>query len=199
MNIATKRTAARMILALSLLSLAGCGAVAIEGATVAVDKATVWRNIDDARAGDADAQYAVGNALCCSGDVPEGMLYSTTEALDWLCVAAGQGNADAMVKLAKVFEGDQIDGLRLLRRVAEAPFTTPANPAAAHYWYGRAAHAGVAEAGDTAADLHRDLTPAERAAAAQYAIAPTPPCSWADLVTPISAQGAGRPTAEEAR
>ncbi|MEL6267776.1 MAG: hypothetical protein AAFR52_19415, partial [Pseudomonadota bacterium] len=109
-----------------------------------------------------------------------------------------QGNADAMVKLAKVFEGDQIDGLRLLRRVAEAPFTTPANPAAAHYWYGRAAHAGVTEAGDTAADLHRDMTPAERMAAAQYAMAPAPPCNWTDLVTPVSARDAGSPTAEEA-
>ncbi|MEO1469791.1 MAG: hypothetical protein AAFV86_12095 [Pseudomonadota bacterium] len=181
MTLPKPRSLVRTALALAALQLAGCAAVPMEAASVAIDKATVWRNIDAARAGDVEAQYRVGQALCCSGDVPEGSAYSTEEALHWLCVAASQGSADAMLKLGKIFEGDQVDGVRLVRRAMTAVTETPENPAAAHYWYARAAEAGEEDAAETARALYRDMTPAERAAALAYADAPEPPCRWDDL------------------
>ncbi|MEM6421665.1 MAG: hypothetical protein AAF698_03675 [Pseudomonadota bacterium] len=189
MKNAAKRTAARIALTLFLLPLGACGAVVIETGTVAVDKATVWRNIDDARADDPAAQYSVGDALCCSGDVPDGTIYSTVEAMQWLCAAAGHGNADAMLKLGKIFEGDQVDGLRLVRRAVTAMSTTPTNRAAAHYWYDRADEAHLDGAADDATALYQELTATEKTLAALYASASTPPCGWADLSDPALVKG----------
>ena len=108
--------AARLFVVLCSLLLTGCGAVAVETATIGWDKMKVRANIDAARAGDPEAQYAVGEALCCSGDTATGTLYSTEDAMKWLCAAAAQGNTNAMLKLGQIFEGDQVDGLRLMRR-----------------------------------------------------------------------------------
>lgn len=173
--------AANVLVILCSLLLAGCGAVAVETATVGWDKAQVWINMDEARAGDAEAQYAVGEALCCSGDTATGTLYSTADAMRWFCAAAAQGKTDAMLKLGQIFEGDQIDGLRLMRRAMNAVTDVPRNRAAAYYWYAAAGHAGVAEAARTATDLNAEMTAAEKITAANYLSGTTPPCSWADL------------------
>lgn len=193
MHATTSRAAAWAILALCLPLLAGCGAVALESASVAVDKAKVWRNTEAAQKGDPDAQYALGNALCCSGNAPDGVVYSTAEALEWLCVAADQGNADAMIKLGRIFEGRQVDGPRLLRRVSNIPFKPPVNRAAAYYWYKRAEDAGAAKASKAAAKLHKTMTAGEQVLAAHYDLAPSPPCDWSALVaeaTPLNTDDA---------
>lgn len=177
------RSCVQVLFALCVLPLAGCGAVAVEAAAVAVDRVKVQQNIDGARAGDADAQYALGNARCCSGNAPSGTFYSTAEALTWLCAAAEQDNADAMLKLGRIFEGQQVAGLRLVRRAASVPFSTPMNRAAASYWYARAEAAGAATAARSAATLNRRMTPHDKLLAARYAATSTPPCNWSDFVT----------------
>ncbi|MEM7399849.1 MAG: hypothetical protein AAF354_13045 [Pseudomonadota bacterium] len=175
------RAAATWFVVLCSLPLAGCGAVVVETATVGWDKAQVWTNMDAARAGDPEAQYAVGAALCCSGDSQTGTLYSTKDALRWLCAAAAQGNTEAMLKLGQIFEGDQVDGLRLMRRAMNAVTDTPQNLAAAYYWYTAAGYAGLEEAAGMAANLNAEMTAPEKAAAAGYVSGTEPPCCWTDL------------------
>lgn len=173
--------ATKIVIAVSCPHVSGCASVAVEATSIAADKATISRNIDDAKAGDPTAQYAVGNALCCSGDAPEGSVYNTSESLVWLCRAADQGHPDAMQKLGQIFEGDQIDGVRLMRRAITAVSTVPQNRAAAHYWYARAGEAGKSDAANTADELYPSLTAAEKALLAAYQERPTPPCDWTDL------------------
>ena len=175
------RPTARLLAVLCGLLLSGCGAVAVETATIGWDKTQVWANIDAARAGDPEAQYAVGEALCCSGDTATGTLYSTEDAMKWLCAASAQGNTDAMLKLGQIFEGDQVDGLRLMRRAMNAVTDTPKNIAAAYYWYAAAGNAGVTEAAGTADELFKGMSASERATARGYLSRDKPPCSWADL------------------
>jgi TPR repeat protein len=175
------RPAARLLVVLSSLLLTGCGAVAVETATIGWDKTQVWSNIDAARAGDPEAQYAVGEALCCSGDTATGTFYSTEDAMKWLCAAAAQGNTDAMVKLGQIFEGDQVDGLRLMRRAMNAVTDTPQNVAAAYYWYAAAGNAGVTESAGTADELFREMSVLDKETATWYLSRTEPPCCWADL------------------
>ncbi len=171
----------KIAVSLAVAPLSGCASVAIEAATVAVDKVQISRNIDDARAGDPDAQFAVGNALCCSGDAAEGSVYNTAEALTWLCRSAEQGNTDAMQKLGQIFEGDQIDGLRTMRRLFTATQDVPENLAAAYYWYARAGIAGQNSASETAAELYLDMSTLERQRVRFYLDGTTTPCGWNDL------------------
>jgi hypothetical protein len=163
------------------LGLAGCGAVAVETATVGWDNAKVWANMDAARTGDPEAQYAVGEALCCSGDAATGALYSTADAMRWLCAAADQGNTDAMLKLGRIFEGDQVDGLRPIRRAMNAVTVTPQNLAAAYHWYATAAREGVTVAAGTTEELRAVMTDVEHARARDYLSGSEPPCGWGDL------------------
>ncbi|MEL6999155.1 MAG: hypothetical protein AAFP68_12910 [Pseudomonadota bacterium] len=167
--------------------------------SVTADKAKVSLNIDEARAGDAEAQYAVGDALCCSGDAAEGTVYNTTEALTWLCRAAEQGNTDAMVKLGDIFSGDQVDGLRMMRRVLTAVSGTPKNLPAAYYWYTRAEAAGLSEAAEMTKPLDQSMTAADRTQAAHYLAASTTPCSWSDLQTAAVDESTTGPKPKEVR
>ncbi|MEM1385260.1 MAG: hypothetical protein AAGG06_16660 [Pseudomonadota bacterium] len=186
----------RALFLLCSAQLAGCAAVAVEGGSVALDKARVQSNIDAALAGDPQAQYAVGAALCCSGDVAEGSVYSTAEAMRWLCAAANQGDTKAMLKLAQIFEGDQVDGLRIVRRAMTAVADTPQNLAAAHYWYSRAEASGGDGAADMAGETNQAMTTAEKEAVAQYAAGAEPPCEWADLKSSPIAGGGEAPAPE---
>ena len=104
--------------------------------------------------------------------------------MKWLCAAADQGNTDAMQKLGQIFEGDQVDGLRLIRRAMNAVTDTPQNLAAAYYWYAAAGRAGVAEAAGIAADLNAEMTATEQLTTAGYLSSQNPPCFWADLQEP---------------
>src|SRR3546814_6649013 len=85
----TLRRMAGGIAAITLLALGGCVGAVAEGANIAKDKATVSNNIEAARAGDAEAQYKVGDALCCSLNEGEGF-YDTPHSVAWLCSAAAQ-------------------------------------------------------------------------------------------------------------
>lgn len=173
---------ARPLVLLVAIGLTGCASAAIEGARVGVDAVSQKQNQEDAEAGDPEAQFALGDSLCCSGDVPKRGVYSTEESIKWLCAAAEQGNADAMVKLGKIFSGDQTDGLRLIRRAVNAVTGAPSNLGAASYWFDQAQKAGSEDGAEGGQELQEDMAPADETLAAQYMSGALPkPCDWAAL------------------
>ena len=173
----------RMVAAAGVCALSGCAGVVIETANVVADKARLQSNLEKAEAGDPAAQFAVGDALCCSGDAAEGSAYSTENAIRWLCASADQGNADAMMKLGKIFSGDQTDGVRVIRRLLNAASGTPTNLGAAYYWYSEAGEAGKEDGALALLDLQKEMTPAERTLAADYLTSVAErPCGWDALV-----------------
>lgn len=154
-----------MIRTLSLLScmaLAGCAAPAIEVANVARDRIVYQNNIAAAEAGNAEAQYRVGNALCCS--VGSGQpFYNTDQAKDWLCRSAEQGYAPAMMRLGRIYNGELTDGVRAIRRAINASSTNVESPAIAWAWFSFAADAGASEGSSRASDLFQAMSQAQRA------------------------------------
>ncbi len=95
--------------------ITGCVAAVFEGGHIAVDEARRAEYQRDADRGDKIAQYKLGNSYCCSTE-KSGVAYDTEVAVAWLCASARQGYAPAMYKLGKIYSGDLVDGLRLLRR-----------------------------------------------------------------------------------
>src|SRR3546814_16198898 len=89
-----------IVFCLFLPALAGCVGAAMEGANMAKDEAVFRNNIEAARAGDAEAAYRVGDALCCSLGDRKGF-YNTRDAVEWLCRSSAEGYAPASRKLAQ--------------------------------------------------------------------------------------------------
>lgn len=83
-----------------------------------------------AYAGDADAQYALGNVYHYGAGVPRQLPL----AMRWYLRAAAQGQRDAQINL----------GLMFLQDLPQAGMQR--NPAQARYWFRRAAEAGDAQA-----------------------------------------------------
>jgi TPR repeat protein len=163
----------------ALLMLAGCVGAATEGANMAKDKVVAKSNMDAAKAGDAEAQYKVGKALCCSLNEGEGF-YNTPESVSWLCKAAAQKHGPAAQKLGEIYAGDVITGVRLMRRVAQTVAGTTTRPAIAYAWLRRAETLGVADARKSATDLWSNLTDPERAEATALVSGKKPLlCEWA--------------------
>ncbi|WP_366553509.1 hypothetical protein [Aquibaculum sediminis] len=170
--------------ALPLLILtSGCIGAATEGANIAKDKAVLASNIDDARAGDAEAQYKVGDALCCSVNEGHGF-YDTPESVAWLCKAATQDNAPAAHMLGEIYAGDVVSGVRVLRRVAQRLAGSSTNLPVSYAWLRRAAAGGETEAGETADELWAKLSRSQRTEAESMAEGrQTLPCTWDEVIT----------------
>ncbi len=178
----TKRRAAAVLGTLALLGLAGCVGAATEGANIARDKVVVSNNIAAAQTGNAEAQFKVGKALCCSLNEGEGF-YNTPQSVDWLCKAAAQNHGPAALKLGEIYSGDVISGARVLRLVAQGVAGTTTEPAVAYAWMRRAEALGVADARKPASALWADLTPAQRGDAEAMVTGRTPlPCNWSTVV-----------------
>ncbi|MEX0760737.1 MAG: hypothetical protein WD100_14235 [Tistlia sp.] len=161
-----------------LLALGGCAGAAMEGANMAKDEVVYENNIEAARAGQVEAQYRVGEALCCSLGDRKGF-YDTRAATDWLCRAAAQGHAPASRKLGRIYSGEVVDGVRVMRRVAERVSGRPQDRALSYAWLSVAAGQGDAEAGAEAQTLWGDLDEAERARAGGLtAGGRSLPCRW---------------------
>ncbi|MDF2095310.1 hypothetical protein [Aquibaculum arenosum] len=169
--------------ALPLLLLAGgCVGAATEGANIAKDKAVLASNIDDARAGDAEAQYKVGDALCCSVNEGHGF-YDTPESVGWLCKAAGQDYAPAAHMLGEIYAGDVVSGVRVLRRVAQRLAGSSTNLPVAYAWLRRAEAGGETEAGETADQLWTNLSRSQRYEAEAMAEGhQSLPCTWDEVI-----------------
>ncbi len=100
------------ILALAmLLPLGGCVGGAVEAADAAKDIATCQDNLEQATAGDPKAEFAVGDAWCCSLSGRTGLLrhpvYSDQTATDWLCRSARQHYGPAQLELAASIPADR--------------------------------------------------------------------------------------------
>src|SRR3546814_18533096 len=116
----TLRRMAGGIAAITLLALGGCVGAVAEGANIAKDKATVSNNIEAARAGDAEAQYKVGAALCCSLTEGEGC-YDTPHSVAWLCRAPAPRHGPPSRHLSAIYAGDTHPAAQPIRRAPPRP------------------------------------------------------------------------------
>ncbi len=176
------RLKALLLTAVASLVAAGCAAVAVEGANVAKDEIIISKNMEQAKAGVAEAQYKVGNAYCCS--VHEGSgLYNTKTSVDWLCRSAKQDYAPAMLKLGKIYSGDVIDGVRVSRRVAQKLAGTSKNLPVAWAWLQMAADREEGDAAKRTSEIWEKLDEAGRASAQQiYQSSLDTPCDWDEVI-----------------
>jgi len=164
---------ARSILALPIAAaLSGCVAAGVEAFNIARDRLVYQNNIEAARSGSAEAQFAVGDSLCCS--LVENGFYDTEEAMFWLCQSARQEYGPAMQKVGQILSGDVVDGVRVARRVATRISGPSSNPPLAYAWFRAAEAAGVAEAGARASDLFDGMSAEDRAAAVDLGRGPVP-------------------------
>lgn len=167
------------VLGLSLL--AGCAGAAVEGANIARDRLIASNNQAAAQAGDAEAQYRLGDALCCSVNEGDGF-YDTPKAVGWLCRAARQNHGPAAYKLGEIYAGDVVDGVRVLRRVAQKAAGSSTDRAIAYGWMRRAEILGVGEARAAGTDLWIRLSTAERAKAEAIVLGRSPlHCTWDEV------------------
>jgi TPR repeat protein len=148
-----------------VIALGGCVAAVTESVNMARDQSIYRDNIEAARAGNAQAQFSVGDSLCCS--LVDSGFYDTKQAMDWLCQSARQGYGPAMLKVGQILSGDVVDGVRLARRAATRIVGSSANAPLAHAWFKSAEVAGVPEAGDRAAKLLDGMSAQDRAAASR--------------------------------
>jgi TPR repeat protein len=61
-----------------------------------------------AEAGDKNAQFMLGESLCCANPLKEAedTEARNQQATEWLCRAAGAGQAEAQYKLGEIYSGD---------------------------------------------------------------------------------------------
>ena len=167
---------------LVLLGVSGCAAPILEGANITRDKVIIDDNIDAANAGNAEAQFKVGDALCCSLDDDEAGFYDTQKSVAWLCKSAAGGYAPAELKLGKIYSGDRVEGVRLMRRAAQAVAGSEENRPVAYAWMSLAWAHNVEDAESHAKSLWSDLTPEQRdAAKTMVEKGPPFPCEWNDV------------------
>lgn len=171
-----------IVAGLGLTWLSGCATLAIEGANAAGSEAVIALNIDAAREGDAEAQYKVGSAYCCS--IHEGSgLYNTQTAVEWLCRSARQDYAPAMVMIGKIYSGDVIDGIQLSRRLLQGVAGTSENIPVALAWLRLAEDRGEKDALEQADGALEKLSEEERARMDEvYAQGLAAPCDWNDVI-----------------
>ncbi len=177
-----RNTVLRLAGACSLLALGGCVGAVSEGANIAKDKAVIASNMDAARAGNAEAQYKVGDAFCCSVTEGEGF-YDTPRAVAWLCRAAAQNYGPAAARLGEIYAGDVVSGARVLRRVGQKFAGTSTNQTIAYGWSARAASLGVADARKEADKLWSKMSTVEQADAQAIVSGRKPlPCEWETVI-----------------
>ncbi len=163
--------------------LTGCVGAGMEGANIAKDKTIVANNIDKAKQGDAVAQYKVGEALCCSPREETGVFYNTKKSVSWLCKSAKQGHGPAMYKIGKIYSGDTVDGVRLMRRAAMGLAGSSENLAVAYVWLKQAGDNGVEGAADQASSLWEDLSATDRQNATQLLqLGRDATCRWENVI-----------------
>ena len=168
----------KIVLLIVVLSVgvSGCVGAAINSSTYAVKSAARDELLPAAESGDAEAQYELGQSYCCMGPG-----FDTQTATEWLCRAAKQENAKAMVELGRIYLGDvsrtMAPGQKILRAVSAKEAR-----AIAYVWLSRASAAGNERAGErleglssrmTADDIQKAQVLAERW--------PDVPCEYNDV------------------
>ena len=164
--------------------LAGCYVPVIEGAQQGYDATSRGPLQNKARAGDAVAQYEFANTYCCKGSGPlkEASIYDNNKATYWYCKSAKQGNADAQLKLAKIYSGDPMRGLHLVLRASNLAGTNPSNLAVAQMWAELAARKGDEDALELRDELKKNSTTEDQQLSATYLEDwQNAPCKWSTV------------------
>ena len=129
--------------------LTGCAGVVVESSRITYDTTTRNNYVQAAKAGDPEAQYLVGKSYCCTPRNNVDAFYNNSKATEFLCLAARQHHAKAAYELGKIYSGDTINGIRLLRRVVTAiRGDTITNNQVAYYWFKQAQLNGLDAATD---------------------------------------------------
>lgn len=180
---AARAALAPWVIAGAAAVLGGCATAAIETAQAAKSEVIIQANLEEAGAGDAEAQYKVGKAFCCSLHEGSG-LYNTERAVHWLCESARQDYTPAMYELGKIYSGDTVDGIRLARRLAAGVAGSSTNLPVAAAWLQFAKDRGDAEAADMLPDLWSDMSEDDLAAARSIVERgmSEAPCRWGDVI-----------------
>lgn len=115
----------------------------------------------EAEAGDAEAQFKVGNAYCCG----YGAVYDNKEATKWMCKAARQGYVPAQKKIGWIYRSDQgfaapTDKIRYA--------SLENNDALAYAWYSIAAKSGDKKANKAREKVAQHLSQAQADRAYEY-------------------------------
>ena len=117
--------------------VAGCAAPIVGGVAGVAEKEKRDKWMPQAKEGNAEAQYQVGESYCCG----RGAFYDTDLAIAWYCRAAIQGHSEAQHKLANIYAGDL--SVRSKIRTTGMDFEDPVK---AYAWYSVAASHGNSEA-----------------------------------------------------
>lgn len=127
--------------------LTACAGVVMEGAHITHDTSVRNNNMQAALDGDPEAQYRVGKSYCCAPRNEADAFYNNRKAIEFLCRAARQHHALAAFELGKIYAGDTIEGLRLLRRAAtQLRGDDFSNTSLAYYWFKQSQLNGYTEA-----------------------------------------------------
>jgi TPR repeat protein len=143
-------------LPICVLLVSGCVGVTMESARISAATASRNDNMEAALSGDPEAQFQVGKSYCCAPRNDVDGFYNNHKATEFLCKAARQNHAEAAFELGRIYSGDTIDGLRLLRRAATAVRGDDlSNETVAYYWFNQAVRNGSQEAAERLQDLEK--------------------------------------------
>jgi hypothetical protein len=178
----TKITARATCFSAALIILSGCVGAISETANIAKDKIVISNNIEKAQAGDREAQFKVGNSLCCSiADSNKGF-YDTKKSIEWLCRSAESEYGPAAFKIAKIYSGDTVSGVRVIRRITSKIAGKRSVPAVSYSWFLYAEKYGEKDARKHADSMWASLDEKEREEAREYVTGQKKlPCLWADV------------------
>lgn len=171
------------------LTLVGCYTPVIEGAQQGYDAARRDPLHSEAAAGDAVAQYKLGDAYCCIGGGPMDNLsvYDNSKATYWYCKSAHQDYHPAQMRLARVYSGHAIHGLHLALRASALVGDAETDFGVALMWATVAARDGDSDAVAMRDKITQQATDKQLARAAALGKDwHNAPCRWAD-VFPASA------------
>jgi TPR repeat protein len=146
-----------------------------------------------AEAGDRIAQFDLAESYCCQGGGPLDQIsvYDNELATEWYCKAALQDYEPAQLRLARIYSGHPLSGLRLTQRFSALLGKTRRDMATALMWAELAARHGDDDARVSRDWLNAGLTPAQRSQAKvllehwQDA-----PCRWSQVFAAAKTQQA---------
>lgn len=161
--------------------LAGCAAVAIQGATRATDQASIALNEDEAADGDMEAQLEMADSHCCTIAGSAGVL-NNQKATHWYCKAAKQGATRAKFELGRIYSGDLVRGMNGPATIGSFLTTQREHKSLALMWFELAAEAGHEDAAEEVTYLKEDMSLADvERANRMKATWLSQPCEWNDV------------------
>jgi TPR repeat protein len=137
-----------------------------------------------AEAGDRIAQFDLAESFCCQGGGPLDRIsvYDNELATEWYCKAAHQDYEPAQLRLARIYSGYPLSGLRLTQRLSALLGKTRRDMPTALMWAELAARHGDDDARVSRDWLSSYLTPEQRSqATALLGHWQDVPCRWSQV------------------